>query len=61
MPWHFRKALTFGRARFSLSRRGLGTSFRLPGFRLGVNAEGRWYLSFGIPGTGLYWIHHFGR
>lgn len=34
-------------------------SWRLPGFRVGVNAQGRWYVSFGIPGTGLYWIKHF--
>lgn len=57
--WRFRKTLSFGATRFTLTRRGIGTSWKLPGFRVGINAQGRWYLSFGIPGTGLYWIKHF--
>jgi hypothetical protein len=59
MPWRFRKTLSLFGTRFTLSRRGLGTSWSLPGFRLGVNAQGRWYVSFGIPGTGLYYIRTF--
>jgi Protein of unknown function (DUF4236) len=59
MGWRFRKIFTLGRARFSLTRRGIGTSFRLPGFRVGRNAQGRLYISFSIPGTGLYWIKQF--
>jgi hypothetical protein len=57
--WRFRKIIALGRARFSLTRRGIGTSVRLPGFRVGRNAQGRWYVSFSIPGTGLYWIKTF--
>jgi hypothetical protein len=59
MGWRFRKIISLGRARLSLSRRGIGTSLRLPGFRVGRNAQGRWYVSFGIPRTGLYWIKTF--
>ena len=59
MGWRFRKVFSGAGTRFSLTRRGLGMSWRLPGFRVGVNAQGRWYVSFGIPGTGLYWIKYF--
>ena len=59
MPWRFRKSFSLIGTRFSLSKRGLGASWRLPGVRVGVNAQGRWYVSFGIPGTGFYWIRHF--
>lgn len=59
MPWRFRKSFSLLGTQWSLTRRGLGASWRLPGVRVGVNAQGRWYVSFGIPGTGLYWIRHF--
>jgi hypothetical protein len=59
MGWRFRKVFSFGRTRFSLGRRGLGTSFRLPGFRIGRTAEGKWYVSVGIFRTGFYWIKYF--
>jgi len=61
MPWRFRKTLSLGRALVTLTRRGIGTSLRLPFFRIGRNAEGRWYLSVGIPRTGLTWIKRFRR
>jgi Protein of unknown function (DUF4236) len=59
LSWRFRKTFAFGPARTTLTRRGLGASWRFPGFRIGRAANGRWYLSFGIPGSGFYWIKHF--
>ncbi|HEX7154248.1 MAG TPA: DUF4236 domain-containing protein [Thermoanaerobaculia bacterium] len=59
MPWRFRKIFGFGPSRFTLTPSGVSSSLRLPGFRVGRNAEGRFYVSFGIPGTGLYYIRHF--
>jgi hypothetical protein len=59
MGWRFRKTVYVALTRFNLTRRGLSASWRLPGFRIGVNAQRRWYISFGIPGTGFYWIKQF--
>ena len=41
------------------SKKGIGTSFGFLGFRIGVSPEGKSYFSFGIPGTGLYYIKYF--
>jgi hypothetical protein len=54
-----RKSVSLLGTRFTLSRRGIGASWRFPGFQIGVTADGRRYWSFGIPGTGLFWIKHF--
>ena len=43
MSWRFRKVLALGFTRF----------------RIGRNAQGRWYISFGIPFTGVTWIKQF--
>jgi hypothetical protein len=58
MGWRFRK--TFGRGPFrtTISRRGVGWSFGVPGLRYGVSPGGRRYVSAGILGTGLYWIKY---
>jgi hypothetical protein len=57
--WRFRKGFSMFGTRVTLSRRGAGASWRFPGFRVGVNAQGRWYVSFGISGTGFYYIKQF--
>jgi hypothetical protein len=44
-----------------ISRTGIGYSWGFPGFRVGVAADGRRYLSIGIPGTGLYFYKYFRR
>lgn len=33
-------------------------SWGVPGLRFGVSPSGRKYISFGIPGTGLYFIKY---
>jgi len=60
MGWRFRRSFKMGPIRWNLSRRGLGGSGGFPGVRVGVSADGRRYLSVGIPGTGLYYLHYFG-
>jgi len=59
MGWRFRKILNSGPIRTTLSKRGLGFSMGLPGFRVGISPDGRKYVSVGIPKTGLYWIKYF--
>ena len=58
MGWRFRKSFAFGPFRTTLSQRGLGKSIGFFGFRFGVTADGRKYWSFGIRGTGLYYIKY---
>ena len=61
MGWRFRRSFNMGPIRWNLSRRGIGGSWGFPGFRVGVSADGRRYLSVGFPGTGLYYQRYFGR
>jgi Protein of unknown function (DUF4236) len=61
MGWRFRKVFQAGAFRWTLSKRGIGFSWGLPGLRFGVSPTGRRYVAFGIPGTGLYYIKYFGR
>ena len=61
MGWRWTKIKTVGPFRLIFTRSGLGGNFGIPGLRIGVSATGRRYISLGIPGTGLYWTHYFGR
>lgn len=56
--WRFRKVFGRGPFRSTLSKRGIGWSWGIPGLRYGVSPSGQRYISFGIPGTGLYWIKY---
>lgn len=60
MGWRFRKQFGSGGFRGSLTKRGIGMSWGIPGVRFGVSPTGRRFLSLSIPGTGLYWIKYFG-
>ncbi|MFN9576169.1 MAG: DUF4236 domain-containing protein [Gemmatimonadota bacterium] len=53
MGWTYRKSIRLGPMRINLRSRGVGYSIGGPGFRVGVRANGRRYVSSGIPGTGL--------
>ena len=59
MGWIFRKSFGVGPIRTTVSKNGIGTSFGFLGFRFGVSPAGRKYWSFGIPGTGLYFIKYY--
>jgi hypothetical protein len=51
----FRKVFTKGPLRTTLTGRGVGWSFGIPGLRIGCSSRGGINLSTGIPGTGLYY------
>ena len=53
MGWSWRKSESIGPFRLNLSTGGIGYSVGGRGFRVGVNARGRKYVSAGLPGTGL--------
>ncbi len=53
MGWTFRKSVGLGPFRVSVSKSGVGYSVGGRGFRVGMNAKGRRYSTFSIPGTGL--------
>ena len=59
MGFIFRRIFRMGPFRWNLSRKGVGVSWGFPGFRVGIAANGRRYLSLGFPGWGLYWIKYF--
>jgi hypothetical protein len=59
MGWHWSRAINFGPVQTTISHKELGTSFGFLGFRFGVSPDGRKYWSFGIPGTGLYYIKYY--
>lgn len=61
MGWRFRKSIRIGPLRCNFSRSGMGVSWGIPGFRLGKSPDGRSYITFGFPGTGLYYMKYFGR
>jgi len=49
-----RKAFNFGPLRINLSRKGVGYSLGVRGFRVGRSAKGQDYSQTSIPGTGIY-------
>ena len=59
MSWIFRKIFRFGPFRTTLSKGGVGMSWGVPGFRVGVSANGIKYITIGIPGTGIYFTKFF--
>jgi len=59
--FRFRKMFGRGPLRFTLTKRGLGWRLGNRFVRYGVSPDGRRYISFGIPGTGLYWIKYLDR
>jgi hypothetical protein len=59
MAWYWRKTKNYGPVRTTVSKKGVGSSFGFLGFRFGVSADGRKFWSFGIRGTGLYYIKYY--
>lgn len=54
MALRFRKSKKLGKyGRINLSKSGVGVSFGVPGFRIGVS-QGKVRRTIGIPGTGIY-------
>ena len=55
--WVQRLRLPFG-FRTSVTRRGLGVSWGIPGLRFGLSPSGRKWISVGFPGIGLYFFRY---
>lgn len=55
MGLNFRKIINLGGGfRINLSKRGIGASAGVPGFRFGLGPKGK-RLQISIPGTGIYY------
>src|SRR5947199_9254739 len=53
--WNFRRSLNLGGGlRLNLSKRGIGASGGIRGFRIGVGPRGK-RLQISVPGTGIYY------
>ncbi len=61
MGWRFRKLFRKGPLQASISKNGIGYSIGIQGFRVGLTSSRQYYISLGIPGSGLYWIKYFGK
>ena len=61
MGLKWRKSMSMGPVRANVSSRGVGWSINLGLCRLGLNAQGRYYFSAGIPGTGLYYTTNINK
>ena len=55
MGFFFRKSIGRGPFRINLSKRGIGFSVGVRGFRIGRSSTGRNYTRASIPGTGVGW------
>jgi hypothetical protein len=61
MSWRFLRRFRLGGGfNLNLTRSGLGWSWGVPGVRIGTSGAGRRWISFGIPGTGLYFYKTLG-
>jgi hypothetical protein len=54
MGWNWRKSFNFGLLKINMSKKGVGYSLGIRGFRVGKNAKGQQYTQTSIPGTGVY-------
>ena len=55
MGWNFRRRLNLGGGfRLNLSKRGIGASGGIRGFRIGLGPRGK-RLQISVPGTGIYY------
>ena len=61
MGWSLKKAFNFGTLRINLSKKGIGYSVGVRGFRVGHDAKGQQYSQTSIPGTGLYKRSYLGQ
>lgn len=58
MGWYIRKSINVGPIRFNLSKSGIGTSFGVKGFRIGIRPDGSSYLHAGRHG--IYYREELG-
>lgn len=60
MGWRWRKSISLGGARTTLSQSGLGFSYGFAGLRIGRSPSGNFWVSFTIPGTGISFFKYIG-
>ena len=53
MGFQYRKSIGLGPFRVNIGKSGVGYSVGGRGFRTGVNARGKRYTTFSLPGTGV--------
>ena len=59
MAWRWIKRFRlFAGVNATASANGVGWSWGLPGFRIGISPHGRKWISIGIPGTGLRYFKY---
>lgn len=58
MGWRFRRTFGVGPFKTTVSSKGVGESVSFLGFKFGVATNGKRFISFGIKGTGLYFIKY---
>lgn len=58
MSWIFRKIFKSGPFRTTISKKGVGISWGVSFFRIGISPTGRKYFTVRVPGTGLYYIKY---
>jgi hypothetical protein len=62
MGWRWRKSISLGGGvRTTVSKQGMGVSWGFRGLRIGKSPYGQYWISIGIPGTGLYFIKYLSR
>ena len=61
MSWIFRKTYKSGPFRTTVSKKGIGMSWGIPFFRIGISPTGRKYISIRVPGTGQYYIKYLSK
>lgn len=59
MAWRWRRTKKTGPLRTTVSKKGVGTSIGFRWFRIGISTNKRFFLSFGIKGSGFYYIKYF--
>lgn len=52
----YRKTISRGPVRFTITEKGVGASIGYKCIRFGVSTSGRSYVSVGIPGTGIRYV-----
>ena len=61
MGFRFRKSLSFGKLfRINFSKRGIGFSVGVPGFRVSLGADKKIRKTVGLPGTGISYTETVG-
>ncbi len=59
--WRKSKSLLGGLVRLNFTKRGIGVSVGVPGFRLSFGADGKKRRTISLPGTGLRKTEEVGR